>query len=112
MNFGTYYYNVTNATSGPSATASRWRTLTKLSCCSALLASSLLCTFACAPKRVALQTGLMKLGFNPGKIDGVIGHDGKAALRAYQKTHGLPADGFPTMQVLAGVLTEVKAKNL
>jgi membrane-bound lytic murein transglycosylase B len=63
-------------------------------------------------ERVALQTGLTKLGFNPGKIDGVIGHDGKAALRAYQKTHGLPADGFPTMQVLAGVLTEVKAKGL
>ena len=63
-------------------------------------------------ERVALQTGLTKLGFNPGKIDGVIGHDGKAALRLYQKTHGLPADGFPTMAALAQVLTEVKAKNL
>jgi membrane-bound lytic murein transglycosylase B len=63
-------------------------------------------------ERVALQTGLTKLGFNPGKIDGVIGHDGKAALRQYQKTHALSADGFPTMAVLAQILTEVKAKGL
>ena len=63
-------------------------------------------------ERIALQTGLTKLGFNPGKIDGVIGHDGKAALRAYQKQHNLPADGFPTMAVLAQILTEVKAKGL
>jgi len=63
-------------------------------------------------ERIAFQTGLTKLGFNPGKIDGTIGHDGRAALRAYQKAHGLPADGFPTEGMLAAILTEVKAKGL
>ena len=63
-------------------------------------------------ERLALQNGLTKLGFNPGKIDGIIGHDGKAALRLWQKAHNLPADGFPTMGVLAQVLTEAKQKAL
>ncbi|HJW39820.1 MAG TPA: lytic murein transglycosylase [Rhizomicrobium sp.] len=62
-------------------------------------------------ERIALQTGLTQLGFNPGKIDGIIGHDGKAALRAYQKARNLPADGFPTMALLAQVLTESKRKG-
>ena len=63
-------------------------------------------------ERVALQNGLTQLGFNPGKIDGIIGHDGKAALRLWQKAHNEPADGFPTMAVLAQVLTEAKRKAL
>jgi membrane-bound lytic murein transglycosylase B len=61
-------------------------------------------------ERIALQTGLIKLGFNPGKIDGIIGHDGRAALRLWQKAHNLPADGFPTMALLAQILTEAKRK--
>ncbi len=63
-------------------------------------------------ERIALQTGLTALGYNPGKVDGIIGHDGKMALRLWQKAHGLPADGFPTMAVLAQVLTEAKRKTL
>ncbi len=63
-------------------------------------------------ERIALQNGLTTLGYNPGKIDGIIGHDGKAALRLWQKAHNLPADGFPTMAVLAQVLTEAKQKGL
>ena len=62
-------------------------------------------------ERIAFQTALVKLGFNPGKIDGTIGHDGRAALRLYQKSRGLPADGFPTEAMLAALLTEVKAKG-
>jgi membrane-bound lytic murein transglycosylase B len=63
-------------------------------------------------ERTALQTALTRLGYNPGKIDGVIGHDGKAALRLWQKAHDLPADGFPTMGVLALILLEAKQKAL
>jgi membrane-bound lytic murein transglycosylase B len=63
-------------------------------------------------ERIALQTALQKLGYTPGKIDGIIGHDGKAALRQWQKAHTLPADGFPTMGALAQILTEVKQKGL
>lgn len=63
-------------------------------------------------ERIALQTALLKLGFDPGKIDGVLGHGGRAALRLYQKARNLPADGFPTEAALAAILTEVKAKGL
>ena len=63
-------------------------------------------------ERIAMQQALLKLGFDPGKADGVLGHGGRAALRLYQKAHGLPADGFPTEGVLATILTEVKTKGL
>ncbi len=63
-------------------------------------------------ERIALQTALQKLGFDPGKIDGVLGRGVRAALRLYQKAHNLPADGFPTMAVLAAVLVDVKQKGL
>jgi membrane-bound lytic murein transglycosylase B len=63
-------------------------------------------------ERIALQVGLQKLGFDPGKIDGVLGRGVRAALRLYQRAHGIPADGFPTEAVLAAVLLEVKQKGL
>lgn len=63
-------------------------------------------------ERLSLQVALQKLGFTVGKLDAVLGHGARAALRAYQKAHALPADGFPTEAMLAQVLTEVKAKGL
>jgi membrane-bound lytic murein transglycosylase B len=63
-------------------------------------------------ERIAFQTALAKLGFDPGKIDGVLGRGVKAALRQYQQTHGMPADGFPTLTLLGALLTEVAQKQL
>jgi membrane-bound lytic murein transglycosylase B len=63
-------------------------------------------------ERIAFQNALVKLGFDPGKIDGVLGRGVKAALRSYQKVHGLPADGFPTMGLLAMMLVEARQKGL
>jgi membrane-bound lytic murein transglycosylase B len=63
-------------------------------------------------ERIAFQNALVKLGYKLDKIDGVLGHDTKAALRLYQKSRNLPADGFPTMAVLAAMLTEIKQKGL
>jgi membrane-bound lytic murein transglycosylase B len=63
-------------------------------------------------ERIAFQNALVKLGFDPGKIDGVLGRAVKSALRLYQKTHNIPADGFPTMGLLAAMLVEVKQKGL
>ena len=40
-------------------------------------------------------------GFDPGPADGILGRGTRAALRRYQKAHGLPADGFPTTGLLA-----------
>lgn len=63
-------------------------------------------------ERIAFQNALVKLGYALSKIDGVLGHDTRARLRLYQKSRGLPADGFPTEALLATLLTEVKQKGL
>ncbi len=44
--------------------------------------------------RLAAQTALASLGYNPGNADGVIGLATRQALRAWQKAQGLPADGY------------------
>jgi membrane-bound lytic murein transglycosylase B len=63
-------------------------------------------------ERLAFQSALLKLGFDPGKIDGVLGRGVKAALRLYQKAHGVPADGFPTLGLLTSMLIEVQQRRL
>ena len=50
--------------------------------------------------RLAAQTALASLGYNPGNADGVIGLATRQALRAWQKAQGLPADGYLTPEVL------------
>jgi membrane-bound lytic murein transglycosylase B len=41
-----------------------------------------------------LQRLLLERGFDPGKIDGMIGPASRAAIRGFQQKHGLPADGY------------------
>jgi membrane-bound lytic murein transglycosylase B len=62
-------------------------------------------------ERVAFQADLKKLGFDPGDVDGVLGHKGRAALRAYQKSHGLPPDGFATENLLEHMERDIVAKG-
>jgi len=61
-------------------------------------------------ERMALQDSLAKLGFDIGKMDGLIGSKSRAAVRAWQKAHGLPADGFATEDLLTGIAMEAKTK--
>jgi len=49
---------------------------------------------------LALQTALNQRGFAAGQPDGLLGPATRAALRAYQRSIGLPADGFPTVELL------------
>jgi membrane-bound lytic murein transglycosylase B len=60
-------------------------------------------------ERIQFQTDLAKLGFDPGVPDGVLGRRSRAALRQYQKSHGLAVDGFPTASLLA-LLDQAAAK--
>ncbi|MBV9508933.1 MAG: lytic murein transglycosylase [Caulobacteraceae bacterium] len=50
--------------------------------------------------RLDAQNALTKLGFNPGPVDAMIGYGTRVALRAWQKSRGLPADGYLSPQVL------------
>jgi len=58
-------------------------------------------------ERVALQTNLVRLGFDPGSEDGIVGSQTRKALRAYQKSRGIPADGYASEQLLARIEQEL-----
>ncbi|MBR1120438.1 lytic murein transglycosylase [Bradyrhizobium lablabi] len=48
-----------------------------------------------------LQQLLVRAGFNVGKVDGVLGQASRTAVKAMQVKHGLPADSWPTAELLA-----------
>lgn len=49
----------------------------------------------------ALQTKLRALGYDVGKIDGILGAGTRNAVQAMQQKLGMPADGWPTPALLA-----------
>ena len=59
-------------------------------------------------QRMQFQSDLQTLGYSVGTVDGVLGRMTRAALRQYQKAHGLPADGFPTVEMLGRLNADVK----
>src|SRR5471030_2640396 len=62
-------------------------------------------------ERFQFQIDLQKLGFDPGTPDGVLGHQSRAALRLYQKSKALAADGFATAALLAMLDAYAVKKN-
>ena len=52
-----------------------------------------------------LQQQLAKQGFDVGKIDGVIGAASREAIRTMQVKYGLPADAYPTAELLRRLRT-------
>ena len=49
---------------------------------------------------IEMQNLLAVLGYNPGAADGIAGTRTRAAIRAYQKQSRLPADGYPSAELL------------
>ena len=49
---------------------------------------------------MALQTALNARGFDSGTPDGAIGPATRRGIRQYQRSLGLPADGYPTLDLL------------
>ncbi|GAB4362150.1 MAG: lytic murein transglycosylase [Kiloniellaceae bacterium] len=47
-----------------------------------------------------MQAMLNRLGYDVGTPDGLVGPLTREALRGYQRSVGLPADGYPTMQII------------
>jgi hypothetical protein len=47
-----------------------------------------------------LQTRLQSLGYSVGKIDGILGANTRAAVQDIQQKLGLPADAWPTRELL------------
>jgi peptidoglycan hydrolase-like protein with peptidoglycan-binding domain len=48
-----------------------------------------------------LQELLQKRGYDVGRVDGVLGLKSRVAIRELQIKSGLPADGWPTAELLA-----------
>jgi lytic murein transglycosylase len=48
-----------------------------------------------------LQQLLVRAGYNVGKVDGVMGLQSRGAVKAMQIKYGLPADSWPTAELLA-----------
>lgn len=57
-----------------------------------------------------LQTALNARGFDTGTPDGVQGPATRAGLRQYQQSQGLVADGYPTLELLQGLVNGTPAK--
>lgn len=51
-------------------------------------------------EREELQKRLHQRGLDTGPVDGIIGRQSRAAIRAFQQTRGLPEDGYPSLQLL------------
>ena len=51
-------------------------------------------------ERLQFQSDLVKLGFDAGTPDGVLGRKTRAALRQYQKSRGFVPDGFASASLL------------
>ena len=50
-----------------------------------------------------LQLALNEAGFDCGKVDGIFGSKTKAAVKEYQKAHGLKVDGIVGRQTWASL---------
>lgn len=48
-----------------------------------------------------MQQLLVRRGYNVGKIDGIMGQQSRIAVKAMQMKYGLPADSWPTAELLA-----------
>ncbi|PKQ04695.1 MAG: lytic murein transglycosylase [Alphaproteobacteria bacterium HGW-Alphaproteobacteria-11] len=51
-------------------------------------------------ERHDLQRLLTERGYDTGGVDGIIGFNTRKAIRAYQVTVGMPADGYPAPELL------------
>jgi membrane-bound lytic murein transglycosylase B len=56
-------------------------------------------------ERLELQQRLQAVGFDPGIADGIIGANTRQALRNFQIALGLPADGYPSKDLLEKLRT-------
>jgi len=60
-------------------------------------------------ERRELQQLLVARGFSIKDTDGVMGVETVAALRAYQRSKGLPADGYPSARVLKELRNDARS---
>jgi membrane-bound lytic murein transglycosylase B len=60
---------------------------------------------------IELQNALIILGYDPGPADGMPGGKTLNAVRAYQISDNLPADGYPSVDLLEKLLATMRSKS-
>ena len=55
-----------------------------------------------------IQASLMKLGYDPGIADGVMGQKTLSAIRQYQQDADLPIDGNPSLSLLESLKSHLR----
>ena len=61
---------------------------------------------------VTIQRNLQRLGFRPGKADGIFGPRTRAAVRGWQKSSGIPSTGLPDRLQLAQMAREASSAQV
>lgn len=61
-------------------------------------------------ERLRMQSALNALGYDSGPADGILGRKARAALRRYQKDRRIPADGYPTRQMLGQIEADLRSR--
>lgn len=56
----------------------------------------------------SVQTGLSKLGYDPGPADGMLGPKTRAAIREYEQRNSLPVDGKATQDLWLHIKGDLK----
>ncbi|HMH71061.1 MAG TPA: lytic murein transglycosylase, partial [Bradyrhizobium sp.] len=59
-----------------------------------------------------MQQLLVRAGFNVGKVDGIMGQQSRTAVKTMQIKYGLPADSWPTAELLARMRGQPRAQSL
>ncbi|HMH97102.1 MAG TPA: peptidoglycan-binding protein [Bradyrhizobium sp.] len=59
-----------------------------------------------------MQQLLVRAGFNVGKVDGIMGQQSRTAVKTMQIKYGLPADSWPTGELLARMRGQPRAQSL
>ena len=77
----------------PRPMPSPWKLLTALVLLAVLAGAGTVLEAASDPEVEAVQQALVERGYDPGKVDGAMGRRTRGALRAFQRSVGLPDTG-------------------
>ena len=77
----------------PRPIPSPWKLLTALVLLAVLAGAGTVVEAASDPEVEAVQQALVERGYDPGKVDGAMGRRTRGALRAFQRSFGLPDTG-------------------
>ena len=55
-----------------------------------------------------MHSGLSRLGYDPGPVDGVMGSKTETAIRNYERGHNLLVDGRPTVKLARHIAEQLQ----